>query len=231
MTHQGLNYTGLNILQALEDAHRYNALVTNIISDHVTNQRKLIDFGAGTGTFAKLLQARGHEIICIETDSFLRAELSGKGFKVFSNLHAIPDESCEFVFSLNVLEHIADDTAVIETLYAKLQSGGRLLIYVPAFELLWTSLDDKVEHYRRYARSSLKSLVRDCGFRVKRCRYVDSLGFIAVLLFKVFGNKQGDLSPVSIRLYDRFLVPVTRICDLLFQYVCGKNIYIVCDKQ
>jgi SAM-dependent methyltransferase len=226
-----LEYTGLDTLRALEEAHHYNALLVELIVKNAASQKTLIDFGAGIGTFARLLTIRGFHVVCIEPDAFLRAELSRNGLDASSDLDVLPDESSKFVFSLNVLEHIADDAATLRAIHSKLEKSGRLVIYVPAFEMLWSSLDDKVKHHRRYTRSGLKRLVRACGYEVKRCRYVDSLGFSASLLFKILGNKQGDLSPSAIRFYDRFLVPVSRVLDMVvFKYILGKNVYIVCDK-
>lgn len=224
-------YTGVDILRALENAHRYNALLLSIILEHVGKAKSVVDFGAGTGTFAKLLRSQKFDVTCVEADPFLRSELAKTGFEALPDLAAVPDQSVSFVFSLNVFEHIADDGAVLKTLHRKLDANGRLLIYVPAFEVLWTSLDDKVEHYRRYTRQGLKRLLRSCGYEVERCRYVDSVGFVAALAFKVLGNKQGDLSPTAIRLYDKYVVPVSRLCDVLFQYFCGKNVYIVGVKE
>jgi 2-polyprenyl-3-methyl-5-hydroxy-6-metoxy-1,4-benzoquinol methylase len=68
----------------------------------------------------------------------------------FGDLNEVLDGSFELVFALNVLEHIDYDSAVVGQLGAKLRKHGRLLIYVPAFECLWTSLDEKLKHYRPY---------------------------------------------------------------------------------
>ena len=228
----GLEYTGLDTLRVLEEAHHYNALLVDLILKNAASQKTLIDFGAGIGTFARLLTIKGFHVVCIEPDPFLREELSRSGLTALSDLDSLPDESTKFVFSLNVLEHIADDAGTLRAIHGKLERSGRLVIYVPAFKVLWSSLDDKVKHHRRYTRGGLKRLVRACGYDVRRCCYVDSLGFIASVLFKIFGNKQGELSSFAIRCYDRFLVPVSRVLDaVLFKYLFGKNVYIICDKQ
>lgn len=225
-----LTYTGLDILRALENAHHYNGCLVDIIVKNVAGRKTLVDFGAGIGTFARLLRARGYRVACIEPDAFLRAELTGADFETMPDLDALPDGSAKFIFSLNVFEHIADDRAILQRIYRKLADDGRLLVYVPAFQLLWSSLDDKVKHYRRYTRGQLIALAHGAGYKVTKSHYVDSLGFLAALLFRFLGNKRGELSASSIRAYDRMVSPISRIVDHVFQNVCGKNVYVVCEK-
>jgi len=132
---------------------------------------------------------------------------------------------------LNVLEHIKDDDAFLKRFRAKLKEGGGLLVYVPAFNSLWTSLDDKLKHYRRYRRPELERLARAAGFSVQESRYVDSLGFFAALGFKIFGDKKGDLNARAIAFYDRYVVPLSRTLDSLLGGLFGKNVYIVATKN
>src|SRR5207245_11612579 len=110
---------------------------------------RMLDFGAGTGTFAKLLRTKGIEVVCVDPDMRLAERLIRDGFLAFSDLNDVPDGSFEFIFTLNVLEHIEDDWTNFRRLVSKLARVGRLLVYVPAFLILWTSLHDRVKHYRR----------------------------------------------------------------------------------
>lgn len=225
-----LGYTGLDILQALENATNYNALLTHLIRESSQGRKPMLDFGAGVGTFAKLLRSDGVEVTCLEPDPYLAGQLSREGFSTLTSLDQLTDNSFDFVFTLNVLEHIEDDAIVLQVLGQKLKAGGRLLIYVPAFQCLWTSLDDKVKHYRRYRRHGLEQLGKSAGLRVRKSSYVDSLGFIAALVFKFIGNKQEYLTPGSISFYDRYVIPLSQVLDRLFHPVFGKNVYVVCEK-
>ena len=130
-----------------------------------------------------------------------------------------------------MLEHIEDDRASFSRLTAKLAKGGRLLVYVPAFECLWTSLDERLKHYRRYRRAGLERLARSVGLTVWKTRYADSLGFFATLTFKFFGSKKGDLSARAVKLYDRYIVPPSTVLDLIFSRWLGKNVYLVASKN
>ena len=87
----------------------------------------------------------------------------------------MPDASFNYIYTLNVLEHIEDDAAALRSLHAKLTDGGKLLIYVPAFPVLYTSMDAKVGHVRRYTRDTLMTRVTAAGFqhRSRRLRRFD----------------------------------------------------------
>lgn len=225
-----LQYTGLDILKALEAAENYNSLLLRLVTRGAGENLSALDFGAGIGTFSKLLRNKGFDVSCVEQDEHLARKLTGTGFHTLTTLDTIDNESLAYVFSLNVFEHIADDRSVLRALAQKLKRGGRLLIYVPAFERLRTTLDDKVGHHRRYTKSSLRQLAQSAGLRVLESRYVDCLGYAAALVFKVLGNRQGDLSPAAIRIYDRYVIPVSRRLDYFSGTLFGKNVYVFCRK-
>jgi len=96
---------------------------------------------------------------------------------------------------------------------------------------LWTGLDEKIKHHRRYRRKDLERLTRSAGLSVQESRYVDSLGFLAALTFKIVGSKKAELSARAISLYDRYIVPPSRALDLLFGGLFGKNVYIVASRN
>ena len=222
-----LTYTGVDVLETLDRATNYNSLLLNIILQSSGDCCRMLDFGAGIGTFAKLLRNRGVDVVCVEPDVLLANGLLRDGFLTFNSLNEVPDGSFDFIFTLNVLEHIENDQTSFCRLATKLARGGRLLIYVPAFQCLWTSLDEKVKHYRRYRRAGLERLARSAGLGVCKTRYVDSLGFLAALGFKVFGNKNGHLGARAVILYDRCVVPLSRLLDLLVGRLFGKNVYLI----
>ena len=226
-----LTYTGLDILRVLDQATNYNALLVDLILRSARGRSRMLDFGAGIGTFSKMLRGQGVDVVCVESDVYLAGVLTREGLPTFRELDEVPDGSFEFIFALNVLEHIKDDGAFLKRFRAKLKEGGGLLVYVPAFNSLWTSLDDKLKHYRRYRRPELERLARAAGFSVQESRYVDSLGFFAALGFKIFGDKKGDLNPRAIAFYDRYVVPLSRTLDSLLGGLFGKNVYIVATKN
>jgi SAM-dependent methyltransferase len=222
-------YSGVDILEALESAHNYNDYLTRLIRES-TESKDLIDFGAGIGTFSKRLRTAGYHVKCIEPDPVQRQKLQEQGFDTLDNITSVPDDSASFIFSLNVFEHIEHDTIAIREVHQKLKPGGTLLIYVPAFACLWTSLDEKLRHYRRYTKTTLRRLVEQEGFAIEQVRYADCLGFIAALVFRALNRSVSALTATSISFYDHWVFTPSRVLDMLFDRWFGKNVYVLCRK-
>ena len=222
-------YSGRENLEAMKHAERYNRFLEETIKRHWKGGRGL-DFGAGAGTFAIPLARSGFDVTCVEPDEELRRTLEAAGLPAHARLESVPAASVDFVYSLNVLEHIEDDAGMLPVLAERLKPGGELLLYVPAFGLLFSAMDVKVGHFRRYRKTTLRALVEASGLRVERAEYVDSLGFFATLLFKWFGNRSGVVSPGSVRLYDRFAFPLSRLVDVLLHPWLGKNLLVLAAR-
>jgi hypothetical protein len=77
----------------------------------------------------------------------------------------------------------------------------------------------------------LKRLTRSAGLSVQKGRYVDSLGFLAALTFKIVGSKKADLGARGIALYDGYIVPPSRVFDSLLVGSFGKNVHVVASKN
>jgi SAM-dependent methyltransferase len=78
------------------------------------------------------------------------------------------DERFDYLMAFEVLEHIEDDTAALNTWAQYLRSGGTLLLSVPARMRSWGDSDVWAGHFRRYERDDLRSKVSTAGFEVER---------------------------------------------------------------
>jgi len=226
-----IEYSGRDNLDVMADALNYNHFLTRLILNWFRQTGHLVDFGAGAGTFAVQVAAAGFDVSCIETDPMLSAMLKRKGLRVASELDTVPDASLTGIYSLNVLEHIKDDDATLALWHRKLVPGGRLLVYVPAFQVLFSSMDRKVGHHRRYRKSGLAQQLSQAGFELNTVRYADSLGFLAALLYRCTDGGKGDINPRMLRVYDRWVFPLSRVLDFAFGSLFGKNVYACAIKR
>ena len=222
-------YGGRDNLEAMKKATRYNDFLIGLIREHSVG-RQALDHGAGAGTFATPVSHGDTNVLCMEPDSRLREGLAKSGLSVVASLEEIADCSVDYAYTLNVLEHIEDDRKTIADLYRCLKPGGRILVYVPAFQILYSQMDDHVGHFRRYRRKPLIHVLQSVGFEVSQGRYVDSLGFLAALVYKLVGDRSGSVSPGSVALYDCVIFPLSRVIDFLSVGSFGKNMAIVATK-
>jgi SAM-dependent methyltransferase len=220
------SYSGASNLEVMLEAINYNDYLLEQVVQNARGSPNAIDFGAGTGTFSRALRERGIPVICIEPDRLLRGRLKRDGFKVFGQLSDLGISKAEYVFSLNVLEHIQNDLEALRQIYNVLVPNGRFYLFVPAFDLLYSSMDQKVGHFRRYRKGQLIKKLQAAGYRIESARYVDSLGFFASLMFKMFGNKNGDINSTALRFYDRMIFPISRVLDRALYPFLGKNLAI-----
>lgn len=212
------------------EAVNYNNYLISLIKKNSNKNMYILDFGAGIGTFAEEIKKEFNNISCVELDDYQRSIIESKDIKAYKSLDDIEDNSIDFIYSLNVLEHIEDDLEILEVLKKKIKNDGEIFLYLPAFNCLFSSMDKKVGHFRRYDFSMLEALAKSCKLEVKHKAYVDSLGFFATLLYKYIGSKDGDINKKSLIIYDRVIFPISRVLDKVFNKLFGKNVYIRLKK-
>lgn len=227
-------YAGSDLLRtAEEELGNYHNWIVDKFLHALRGARieRVLDFGPGTGVLSEVFRRRtGIVPEGVELDPDLRATFLDRGFQAYSSIEGAPT-NYDLIFSSNVLEHIEDDVATLEHLRGHLKPGGYLLLYLPAFKLLWTSLDDNVGHYRRYTAPGITSRLRTAGFEVDRVRYCDSVGFFLSLLFKLVPTESGAPSRLSLRIYDKALLPLSRFLDLFLHRWIGKNVFVVARRS
>ena len=65
------------------------------------------------------------------------------------------DGQFDVVIASDVLEHIEDEEKALCEWNRILKPSGKLIVFVPAFKMLWSKHDEANHHYRRYSKSEL----------------------------------------------------------------------------
>lgn len=193
--------------------------------------KNVLEFGAGIGTLALLWEKKTNfKPECLEIDPEQRQIILERGFRCHKNLSDI-ENKFDVIYTSNVLEHIEDDQDILNQLNSKLVDGGSLIIYVPAFQVLYSNLDRMVGHYRRYEKSDLIRKLKKAGFATNKSQYSDSIGFLAWLYIKLKGAPEGQSESQSMKIYDRYIFPLSKIMDAIgFKYFFGKNLLLYATK-
>ena len=227
MTQQnGEHYSGTDNLEIMAEAVNYNRFLISLVAAGAMPGDRILDIGAGIGTFAKIISARGFSVCCMEPDAAQAETIKKAGLKVETSVDRFEDHCFDYIYSLNVLEHIEDDGEALRLWRMKLKPGGRLLVYVPAFQILYSAMDRKVGQFRRYTRRQLAERATSSGFEIRSLAYVDSLGFLASLAYKLIGSETGDINLSALIVYDRYIFPVSRLADPVLGKLIGKNVVL-----
>ncbi len=196
----------------------------------------VLEVGAGSGNNTRALQCLDCERwMCVEPDPQLCARLrasippSPRMEVVAGTLASVPEGAhFDTILYLDVLEHIEDDASELRLASQHLRQEGHLIVLAPAHQWLYSPFDGAVGHYRRYCRRSLCD-VAPAGLSLVLLRYLDSAG-----LFASLGNrlilKHGMPTAKLLRVWDEYLVPISRHIDPLLRYEAGKSLLGVWQK-
>ena len=66
-------YTGIENLEVMREAENYNRYLQSLVARHAGDARRVIDFGAGSGTFAIPCAAAGFDVTAVEPDDLMHA--------------------------------------------------------------------------------------------------------------------------------------------------------------
>ncbi|MBO6657338.1 MAG: methyltransferase domain-containing protein [Pseudomonadales bacterium] len=229
------SYTGSDNLEVMLEARNYNHFLKKLVRDYAHGAETALDFGAGIGTFTEAIPLTADRIFCVEPDHRAQAILRSQGYQVASSIGELGDKSFDYIFTLNVLEHIENDHQIAKDLFDRLNPGQRILVFVPAFNHLRTSMDELVGHHRRYTRNSLKAVLTDAGFTVSEVAYTDFLGYFATWLYRFLDlfkkAPSGTINRPLLITYDRVIFPISRLLSIPFARFMGKNVFAVAEKK
>ena len=190
----------------------------------------MLDFGAGNGHFLSLIADKKGVFTALEPDRELKNQIRNSGLAQVIEPEDVPVGMVDFLYTLNVLEHIHDDQGTLERFSLWLRQGGTLFVYVPALPHLYSKFDASIGHFRRYKKHELLEKVERAGFRVKMVRYLDPVGYFVALIYRLFINS-GKISQGQVVFFDKYLYPLSMWVSPLTSSLFGKNILLVATKE
>lgn len=197
---------------------------------------RVLEAGAGIGANTPWFADCPYDSwLCLEPDRALSHELQEMARKqrcvevrVGTIADIAPTENFDTILYIDVLEHIEDDAGELARAAAHLEPGGHLIVLSPANQSLFTPFDEALGHFRRYTASTLAAAA-PAELSLVSMRHLDSFGTLAS-----FGNsflKQSMPTRNQIRLWDRAMVPISRLVDPLIGYRTGRSLVAVWRKE
>ncbi len=231
-TEKASDYIG-DELSLFADAVNWKNYWSNTLEPLVGD--KVLEVGAGIGSNTALLRRRNQQWTALEPDQtqanqIRNSQPDDENLKVICGF--LSDISAEQQYDtlvyIDVLEHIEDDLGEVNAAMSYLKSGGRLIVLSPAHQRFFSPFDKAVGHFRRYNKAMLKRLTPN-NASIEKLFYMDSVGCLAsyanaVLLEASMPTKK------QIWLWDKFMVPVSKVLDMLFNYSVGKTVVAVWTK-
>lgn len=155
-----------NHYREIEEKHPWFVARSNLfLSLMPTNKNSsILDFGCGAGSFLRKLNYAGYtDLSGVEVSETKPASTSD----CFVITKSIQKRKYDVILMMDVLEHIEDDSAALVRIKSHLKPGGKLLLSVPAYQLLWSDHDTMNMHYRRYNRTSLKRVIKEAKLKTE----------------------------------------------------------------
>jgi SAM-dependent methyltransferase len=199
---------GHETLKTFSLAHNYNLWIINLFAPFIGNN--ILEIGSGIGNLTYYLQHFG-KMSCVDISDYYLAHMHIDYPDITFYKYDVSDDAIQTlkkkqfdtVVCVNVLEHVANDRKALDNLFAILKPGGRLLLYVPALQFLYGSVDKNLLHYRRYNKKSLDTMLRQVGFSVEKIFYSNFIA-IAGWYFNSRIQRKKELSYWQTMLFDKF---------------------------
>ncbi len=226
MTYDPSHYVGTE-LELFANATRWKAYFSRHIARWVRGD--VLEVGAGIGTNTRELHGpRVRSWLCLEPDASLAAQAAQKvaGLPTCSVVVGTTGtaklSNYDSILYIDVLEHIEDDHEELDRAASLLRPEGHLVVLCPAHQSLYSELDRAVGHFRRYDAKSMTA----CGpasLTLERVFYLDSVGMLASLANRAL-LKSSEPSLGQIKVWDRFMVPLSRLLDPCTGRRLGKSV-------
>ena len=201
--------------------------------------RRVVEVGCGIGNFTRFLLDRDAvyavdlDASCVERmrarypdRANLHAHVCEPGSSTFADLSGFRPDSC---VCLNVLEHIEDDLAALQSMSSVLTPGGVIVLLVPAFPGLYGPIDGNLRHHRRYTRNSILKLAAAANLRVRKLHYLNSVGFFGWWANARLARRK-EQSVLQIKIFDRFIVPLLSRAERWIHPPFGQSLFMVLQK-
>jgi|694.fasta_scaffold19047_3 2-polyprenyl-3-methyl-5-hydroxy-6-metoxy-1,4-benzoquinol methylase len=211
-------------------------------SFNLTPKKNVLEVGGGIGSNIYFIAKKSTEnYILIEPDKTNYEIIKQKAsrylmnsrIKVFNgNIHdffSYKKILFDYIFYIDVLEHIEDDKNEICKALAYLELEGILCLILPAHSYLFSKFDLSVGHFRRYNKQDIQELIPE-GYIIREMKYLDSVGYFFSLINKVMLNKSNP-SKYEILIWDKIFIPLSKIIDKIIFHKIGKSLMLKIGRK
>ena len=224
-----IQYDGFE-LEHFDSASNFREYQVSLISKYIKGN--FAEVGAGTGGLVPYYKKFLKKITLLEPEKklfkILKKSFSSKRVKIKNNTVDKLKNNFDTIIYYDVLEHIKNDLEEVKKASKKLKKNGYLILSVPAYQTFYSEFDKSVGHYKRYNKKDFIKFEKKTNLRIEKPAYYDSVGFLFLVLNKIFYLKQTNLKN-KIFLWN-LLIPVSKLIDSLTFNIFGKSLLCVFKK-
>lgn len=230
-----IDIEGESTLNAISKANNFNFWMYRQMEPYIRGN--VLEIGSGIGNISKYIKTDGKIVLSDLREQYIdklrhqyperqiiNLDLVHPHFtKEYSNIIG----QFDFVFALNVVEHIEDDQLALYNMGLLLKKGGTMFVLVPAYQILFNEFDRALEHYRRYTKATLNNVLPN-SVELKRSWYFNALGIAGwIIVGKILGKKIIPESNMSV--YNK-IVPLAKVIDFLLARKIGLSVISISQK-
>ena len=224
-----IQYDGFE-LDHFDSALNFRKYQISLITKFING--KFLEVGAGKGGLIPFYKNLIKNITIIEPEKklfkILKKNYSTKRFSIKNQTINNIKRKYDTIIYYDVLEHIKKDLNEVKLASKKLNKNGYLIFSVPAYQTFYSSFDKSVGHFKRYNKKDFIVLGKRTGLKIEKLAYYDSIGFLFLVLNKLFSLKQTNLEN-KVYLWN-LLMPISKLIDLLTFNKFGKSLLCVFKK-
>jgi SAM-dependent methyltransferase len=236
MSLKEIDLEGMETLHVIEKANKFNRWMYETIKPFCKG--KILEIGCGIGNISEFFIQDSQDIILSDLRENYLEIVSKKFTNPTIKINLIDPEfdtkydkiigTFDTVFALNVIEHIEDDKQAIANCKKLLKKGGNLIILVPAYQFLFNNFDKELEHFRRYTRKKIETVIAENNLEIVNSFYFN---FIGIIGWYVSGSilKKKTIPENQMGLFN-LLVPVFRWADKIILNKIGLSVICVSKK-
>lgn len=221
---------------------RRNFIISWLSNEDKTSQ--ILDIGCSSGILLSELIKTG-----FKADNLYGLDISDKAIKLcksrgLDNAYVMDAQNInlqkkfDFIIASDCLEHLKNDKEALQNWLTLLKENGKLIIFVPAFNFLWSTHDEVNMHYRRYTKTELEQKLRNSAFNIEKSSYWNFFLFLPIVLVrfieKIKPTKNANNKQLKIALINKSLLKLLNFENWLLKFIkfpFGVSTYCIVTKN
>lgn len=209
-----------------------NRVLTQLFRRLTDGSRPLdvLEIGCGIGGVIGALRQLPHlrltgSEIYIQGLKYARSKMPDVDFIQLDATNIPFHSGFDVVGAFDVLEHIEQDELVMRQVHAALRPDGLFVVTVPQYQWMWSTLDEIVNHKRRYARRQLTDQLQRAGFDVVYATSFVTTLFPFMVMSRLLDRGGSPTADTTAEFAERVTLP--RSLNALFDWIMRIDEFVL----